>query len=100
MCCIRFIVYTACAKNAADMPNEKMRIPFWSNTAETGICLAFATAVNAAMLVLSAAHFYPERVVSLAQASAQAAGSSGSGIVAAAQKFMCSFLGSGAGQFL
>lgn len=39
----------------------------WFNTAETGICLAFATAVNAAMLVLSAAHFFPERVVSLAQ---------------------------------
>lgn len=37
------------------------------NAAETGICLLFATAVNASMLVLSAAQFFPDRVVSLAQ---------------------------------
>mmetsp|Transcript_36397 Transcript_36397/g.50574 ORF Transcript_36397/g.50574 Transcript_36397/m.50574 type:complete len:470 (-) Transcript_36397:537-1946(-) len=40
---------------------------FEYNLYETTICLVLATLVNACMLVLAAAHFYPERVVSMAQ---------------------------------
>ena len=40
---------------------------FEYNLYETGICLGLATLVNAVMLILAAAHFFPERVVSLAQ---------------------------------
>ncbi|KAK3248555.1 hypothetical protein CYMTET_41983 [Cymbomonas tetramitiformis] len=40
---------------------------FEYNLYETSICLILATIVNAVMLILAAAHFYPDRVVSLAQ---------------------------------
>eukprot|EP00239_Pterosperma_sp_CCMP1384_P007856 CAMPEP_0197854932 /NCGR_PEP_ID=MMETSP1438-20131217/25597_1 /TAXON_ID=1461541 /ORGANISM="Pterosperma sp., Strain CCMP1384" /LENGTH=580 /DNA_ID=CAMNT_0043469851 /DNA_START=191 /DNA_END=1933 /DNA_ORIENTATION=+ len=46
---------------------EAIREAFEYNLYETGICLGLATMVNAVMLVLAAAHFYPERVVSLEQ---------------------------------
>lgn len=40
---------------------------FEFNLYETGLCLGLATLINAIMLILAAAHFYPEKIVSMEQ---------------------------------
>mmetsp|Transcript_20841 Transcript_20841/g.45666 ORF Transcript_20841/g.45666 Transcript_20841/m.45666 type:complete len:604 (-) Transcript_20841:202-2013(-) len=40
---------------------------FEYNLYETGICLGLATIINAIMLILAAAHFYPQKIVSMEQ---------------------------------
>ena len=44
-----------------------MQEAFKFNLIETSLCLTIATIVNITMLILAAAQFYPERVVSMEQ---------------------------------
>ena len=69
VCPPNFFLHTALVRKRK-MENRRMETvleAFEYNLYETGACLGLATLVNVAMLVLAAAHFYPERVTSLAQ---------------------------------